>query len=68
MMTSCLALGAGSCQMAPPDGPLFCDVEKQRGFTAQEVKWRAEHARANLQLDLSTNETGEKHCGWKGKS
>lgn len=61
-----IALGAGSCRDASaPGGPLFCDVERARAFTAQEVGWRHENAPANLKLDLATNETGEAHCGWK---
>lgn len=52
--------------MAAPDGPLFCDIERPRIFSAAEAEWRARNARGNLNLDLATNEAGETHCGWKG--
>lgn len=59
-------LAAGSClqNSAGHQGPLFCDVESAREFTVEELQARRPY-RANLERDLVTNQTGERHCGWK---
>lgn len=64
MMAFSTVLAAGSCQTDPGGGPLFCDVERPRMFSAAEIQWRAANAAGNLKLDLATNETGEARCGW----
>lgn len=67
-MTICgvLFLGAGSClrplEVAPIEGPLFCDVEEPRRFTQREVDWRAANAPANLRRDFRTNLNFEREC------
>jgi len=62
MMTGCLTLSVGGCVRAT-EGVLFCDVEQPRLFTQAELTAR-KGFRRNLEADLVTNQTGEKHCGW----
>ena len=42
----------------------FCDAEELRLFTRAEIEWRSKNAPDNLRLDLKTNETGARECGW----
>jgi hypothetical protein len=53
--------------MQAPDGPLFCDVAEPRLFTPAELQARRPFP-ANLRLDLTHNQTGEAHCGWRPTS
>lgn len=66
MIFGVLFLGAGSClrplEVAPIEGPLFCDVEEPRRFTQEEVDWRARFAPANLRRDFRTNLNFEREC------
>lgn len=63
MMMGCLMLLAAGCVPATNSGPLFCDVEQPRRYTAAELQARKAF-RANLEADLVTNQTGQEHCGW----
>ena len=64
MMTAfSMLLAGGSCQMQAANSPLFCDVEQVRRFDRAELEARKPFRR-NLEADLVTNQTGEKHCGW----
>ena len=63
MMTGCLTLLVAGC-VQTTEGVLFCDVEQPRLFTQAELTAR-KGFRRNLEADLVTNQTGEKHCGWK---
>jgi len=64
MMTGCLTLSVAGCVPATDAGLNFCDVEQPRLFTQAELTARKPFRR-NLEADLVTNQTGEKHCGWK---
>lgn len=44
------------------DDALFCDVERPRRFTQEELDWRSANAPANLRLDFSTNLTWDEEC------
>lgn len=65
-MILCAALLASCGQVEVPTdtAPRFCDVETKRLFTREEIDWRAKNAPWNLRLDLATNETGVRTCGW----
>ena len=71
-MTICAASLTAGCvnsAVVPLDGPLFCDVEEPRLFPSLEViDWRLEHDRENIKLDLKTNKTGQRECGWEQTS
>jgi hypothetical protein len=62
MPTICMSAFVSGC-FGNVDGPLFCDVESARRFPQGELEARAPF-RANLELDLATNERGREHCGW----
>ena len=63
MMALSTLLAAGSCLRPEPSAVAFCDVERPRLFTAAELEARKPFRR-NLEADLVTNRTGERHCGW----
>lgn len=61
--TCLMFLMAGCSSSEPPSGPLFCDVEEPRRFTAAEITWRAENAPWNLRRDYKTNAAWDEECG-----
>lgn len=66
-LTACVMLFLHGCgpETVPvyqDQGPLFCDVESQRFYTADELEIRTARWPENVRLDLSTNTTWRDEC------